>query len=869
MNANYEALYSQEQISRWRSHLKSERANLQTTFYQLRNTKKNLADHAALVDGIIQDIWRNIGPSGASIVAVGGYGRGELYPFSDVDILILRPDSPQLSDQTALERMISLFWDIGLELGHSVRTIHECVEESNKDVTVLTNLIEARYLAGDKSLYQDFSKAIKESIQPKQFFYQKLEEQSQRYHRFNDTTFNLEPNIKESPGGLRDIQIIFWLAKTANLGKNLNDLVKADLISQHECRLFKKHERHLQTLRIYLHYFSKRREDKLIFDLQNSLADTLGFKNTPHKRASEQLMQEYYRSARYISVMNEILLLLIKNIIDPKAQHPEEIYGQFMIKDHLLSAKNNRLFQKNPSNILDLFSLFQRYPDIENFDASLLRTLIRIRTLVNREFRNDPKNQKKFLDIIKQMNQGTPDVLKKMNRYGILGRYIPSFGKIVGQMQHDLFHVYTVDEHTLNVMNNLHRFSQAKYQHEFPLCHDIFSSFDKPELIYLGALFHDIAKGRGGDHSTLGMVDARKFCKLHGLDRSDTELVTWLVGSHLTMSSTAQKSDLSDPKVIENFANFVGNERRLVALYLLTVADIRGTSPKVWNAWKAKLLETLFLLTKKVLRMRTENPSKDYLEQELKERQHEAVTILRHYSILESHYKPLWESLGELYFLKHTDKEIAWHTRMLISHVKTQKPIVRARLSPDGDGIDVMIYTPDRKDLFARICIFFERLGYNILEAKIYTTQQGYAMDSFLIQDASDHSIKYRDLMNYIEYELTQGLTGQESLPAPIKGRLSRQVRHMPIETKVTLTPLRDKHLYSLEIIAGDSPGLLSTIAQILRQQNISIHSAKINTLGNRVEDLFVISDIEGKCLSTSSIETIQSDLLKVCDRTV
>jgi [protein-PII] uridylyltransferase len=481
--------------------------------------------------------------------------------------------------------------------------------------------------------------------------------------------------------------------------------------------------------------------------------------------------------------------------------------------------------------------------------------LQRVKSLVNRDFRLDPKNKATFIDILKQP-YGVTETLKRMNRYGILGNYIPAFGRIIGQMQHDLFHVYTVDEHILHVLGNLERFSIQAFSHEFPLCSKLFAAFDSPHLLYLGALFHDIAKGRGGDHSQLGTTDAKRFCKQHGLSKQEGQLVSWMVSLHLTMSSTAQKSDLSDPQVIEGFSLLMKDERHLTALYLLTVADIRGTSPKVWNAWKAKLLETLFLSAQRLL-IGNAGGTID----ELVARKAEAQATLRHYSILERSYLPLWNNLGEQYFLRHTSQEIAWHSRLLLRHVETTEPIVRARLSPAGDGIQVMIFTPDRDDLFACICSFFERIGYTILEAKIYTSKNAYALDSFLVLDQSDKSVSYRDLLNYIEYELGDSLRNNISLTTPSKGRLSRQVKHMPIKSNVTVekVPASDNH--KLEIVAGDRPGLLSMIAHTLLVHEVHIQTAKINTLGKRAEDVFLISGKGGIKLSDDAIEALEKTL--------
>jgi len=436
-----------------------------------------------------------------------------------------------------------------------------------------------------------------------------------------------------------------------------------------------------------------------------------------------------------------------------------------------------------------------------------------------------------------------------MNQQDILGRYIPAFGRVVGQMQHDLFHVYTVDEHILMVIRNLRRFTLPIHAHEFPLCSKLIVDFARPEVLYLAGLFHDIAKGRGGDHSQLGRADAARFCKQHGLMREDAELIVWLVENHLTMSSTAQKQDLSDQDVIAAFASKIKNERYLTALYLLTVADIRGTSQKVWNAWKGKLLEDLFNATKRFL-------SSGKIADQAGESKRLAGESLNLYAIHPDVYKLLWTQLDNEYFTRHEPHEIAWHTRLLAHRVNTQVPVVKARLSRIGEGIQVLVYSPDKPFLFAKICNFFTHMAYNIVEAKILTTQHGYALDSFLVMNANDDKTEYRDVMNYIEYELTQQLSNDEVSKASHGGRISRQLKNFPITPKVSLV-CDDKGQYTLSIIAGDRPGLLARIAHALAQNEIELHSAKINTLGARAEDTFRVG---GKALTQENVAN------KLCD---
>ena len=846
----------------WRSHLqalrgdlKAQQYTLENDFFQHQNPAKLLKKQSQLIDKLLKEIWlqANI-HADVTLIAVGGYGREALFPYSDIDLLILLPNQHDYVLNAQIETLIGQLWDVGLNVGHSVRTQDECISEASSDVTVQTNLLESRLLAGNKANYCQFVHAINALMQPEAFFAAKFKEQDNRHAKFNDTAYSLEPNIKESPGGLRDLHMIVWLARSQNLGNNWAELAKNNLISATELGQIKRHERNLQTLRIRLHYLAKRREDRLLFDFQNELAANLGLVNTAHKRASEQLMQSYYRSVKYINLINEILLKTLESTLTKIAPNVISINTRFEAHNQWLEAKTARTLQQQPSAILESFLLLQQHPELEGMGANLLRHLQRVKKLVNREFRESSENKALFISILSQID-GVNHSMRRMNRYGILGQYIPAFGKIVGQMQHDLFHVYTVDEHILNVLANLRRFAKPELKHEFPLCSQLFAGFEKPHLLYLAALFHDIAKGRGGDHSTLGTKDAKRFCKLHNLPKEDTHLVAWLVEAHLKMSSTAQKSDLSDPAVIEQFARFVKTDTRLQALYLLTVADIRGTSPVVWNAWKARLLESLFYATKRVLNNETFT-----VQQAIENRQQEAAEKLTKYGLQPQSYQTLWDNVGAGYFVRFEPDEIAWQSRLLTPHVNTDKPIVRARLSPSGDGIQVMIYTRDQDDLFARICNFFDRMAYSIVQAKIYTTNHGYALNSFIVLDQSGKSVSYSGLLKFIEAELTEKIAASTNLETPLEGRISRQVKHMPFATQINIRA-ESQHLHTLDIVTADRPGLLAKIAFLFLQLGIDLHNAKINTLGNRAEDSFLISDRHGKPLNQAQIDALSTHL--------
>jgi [protein-PII] uridylyltransferase len=843
-------------VNDWRQALARGRVALKAAFGNKPDAKKALQRQCALVDEALRAIWTETGQSDElALIAVGGYGRGLLYPYSDVDVLILLPEEAGDSTRASVETLVGVLWDIGLEIGHSVRTIAECLDEARRDITVQTTLLESRLVAGNRKRYERFAGAIIKDLDVAYFVEAKLLEQQQRHTRFNDTAYNLEPNIKESPGGLRDLQNILWISRAAGLGNSWLDLTRHKILTREEARQLKHHEASLAVLRVRLHHLTNRREDRLLFDFQAALAKEYGLADTPARRASEQLMQQFYTTAKAVQLLNTIVLQnLRRRIFAVSSAEPRDLNDRFRINAELLEASHG-LFQRQPSAILEAFLLLQDHPELKGFAVPTMRALWHARDHIDAAFRRNPANRALFMEILRRPT-GITHALRRMNQYGVLGRYIPAFGRIVGRMQHDLFHVYTVDEHILMVVRNLRRFAVPEMAHEYPLCSRLIAEFERIEVLYLAGLFHDIAKGRGGDHSKLGMADAARFCRAHGMSKDDTELVTWLVEQHLMMSATAQKQDLSDPDVIRAFADKVGNDRRLVALYLLTVADIRGTSPKVWNAWKAKLIEDLFHTTRKVL-----NPGTVPAENTLQARQERALVKLRAYAIAEGAPRKLWSKLDDSYFLRHDEQDIVWHTRLLNYRVDTPVPIVKARLSPIGEGLQVMIYAPDEKSLFARICGFFQSMSFSIVEAKIYTTRHGYALDSFQVMDPAHATSHYRDLISYIEHELQTQLQAHAALPAPSKGRLSRQVKYVPMTPEVHIRPDEKGAYYYLNVVAGDRPGLLYRIARVLDEHGINLYTAKINTLGERAEDTFLVN---GEALrDTKEVVRLETELVQ------
>ncbi|MFM7024741.1 MAG: [protein-PII] uridylyltransferase [Limnohabitans sp.] len=820
-----------------------------------RHLHRGLHNLAQLVDGLLIRLWQEAHlPDGLTLAAVGGFGRGELFPYSDVDVLVLLPDGQTPQDSPGLREKLETFigscWDCGLEIGSSVRTVDECLAESAKDITVQTSLLESRLVTGNKTLFGTFRQRYDAAMDPMSFMQAKVLEMRQRHTKFEDTPYALEPNCKESPGGLRDLQIILWIARAAGLGESWDALARSGLATPHEARHIKRNEALLSLIRTRLHLIARRREDRLVFDLQTAVAESFGHQADTTAdgrlalRASEKLMRAYYWAAKAVTQLNQILLQGIEDHL--RSQRGEVVSSlrplneRFFEKAGLLEVASDDLYEKHPHAILETFLMYQASPGIKGLSARTLRALYNARGVMNARFRADPVNRETFQKILQQPS-GITHAMRLMNQTSVLGRYLWVFRRIVGQMQHDLFHAYTVDQHILMVLRNVRRFFMAEHAHEYPFCSQLASGWDQPWILYTAALFHDIAKGRGGDHSKLGMAEVRTFCRQHKIARADADLIAFLVGEHLTMSHVAQKEDLGDPDVIARFAQRVGNERQLTALYLLTVADIRGTSPKVWNAWKGKLLEDLYKSTLRVFGGRA--PDANAL---VESRKRDALIELARHAQPHEGQKALWDTLDVSYFMRHDAADIAWHARQLsrmVARVSGAEPktTVRARQSPLGEGLQVLVYTPDQPDLFARICGHFDQAGFSIQDAKVHTTRTGWALDTFQIV-APSLSEHYRELVGMVESGLAQTIERQGPLPAPTRGRLSRRVKSFPVTPRVTLKPDEKAQNWLLSVSTSDRIGLLYSIALVLAKHRINLQLAKISTLGERVEDTFLVS---------------------------
>ena len=825
---------------------------------------------AALVDVVLREVWRTHAVAetfGWALVAVGGYGRGELHPCSDIDILLLVPAAPDAAGRGMVERLVTFLWDIGLEVGHSVRTVEECAQESVADVSVMTTLIEARLLAGNEELVGAMRLALgPEHVWPvKEFFEAKVREQTERHVKANDTAYNLEPNVKTGPGGLRDIQTIAWVAKRHFGSDTLDGLVTRGFLSSAELRRLKQAQAVLWKVRFGLHVVTGRREDRLLFDHQIKLAQTFGYEDASYTLAVEQFMQRYYRTVMDVSLLNELLLQLFREAILNQTDPPRPLNQRFQVRNGSLEAVSDDVFVRTPSTLLELFVLLQQNPDINGVRASTMRAVARSLWLIDEEFRQNPRHHRLFLEILRAP-VGVTHELRRMNTYGVLGRYIPAFGRIVGRMQYDLFHAYTVDAHTLFVVSNLRRFAIPRYDHEVPEASRIMQELPKPEVAYLAALFHDIAKGRGGDHSELGAVDAEAFCLEQGLSPYDARLVAWLVRSHLELSVTSQKQDISDPQVINAFARKVGDEIHLDYLYALTCADVRGTNPKLWNSWKASLFHDFYDRVKRALRRGLESPIDQ--DQLVRETQDAARRLLVERGVAESDIERTWLRFSAVYFLQHTAEEVAWHAQLLAERDPgSDEPLVALDPQSVRGTTAVLIFTRPRQYGFARTTAVLDQLGLNIVDARITPTGDGFSLDLYHVLEDDGAPITDRDRRVEIEQALWRSLQRPDDTAFAVSRRAPRQARMFNTPTQIAINVDERNRRSVLELVAGDRPGLLCEVGKVLMEHGIELHAAKIMTVGERAEDVFYLTDLENRPLDGERAKVLRDQMKRVLDR--
>jgi [protein-PII] uridylyltransferase len=825
---------------------------------------------AALVDTILRQVWREqfaAGDARWALIAVGGYGRGELHPCSDIDLLLLVAAPLDEVQRTQVERLIAFLWDIGLEVGHSVRTAAQCAEESAADVSVMTTLLDARLLAGSEALLARMREALApEHLWPeREFFEAKVREQVERHLKANDTAYNLEPNVKTGPGGLRDIQTIGWVAKRQVRLDTLDDLVLHRFLSPGELRRLKQAQAFLWKVRFGLHILTGRREDRLLFDHQIRLAQSFGYEDASYTLAVEQFMQRYYRTVMDVSFLNELLLQLFREANLSEDDPPRPLNARFQVRHGSLEARSDDVFVRTPSALLELFALLQQNPDIVDVRASTMRAVARSLWLIDEEFRQNPRHHRLFLDVLRAP-VGVTHELRRMNTYGVLGRYITAFGRIVGRMQYDLFHAYTVDAHTLFVVSNLRRFAIPRFDHELPELSRIMQHLPRPEVAYLAALFHDIAKGRGGDHSELGAVDAEAFCLEQGLSRYDARLVAWLVRNHLELSLTAQKQDIADPQVINAFAHKVGDEAHLDYLYVLTCADVRGTNPKLWNSWKASLFHEFYARVKRALRRGLESPIDQ--EELIRETQQNARRLLSERGVPPAEIEHAWARFAAPYFLRHTSDEVAWHTRLLAEREPgSGDPLVALDAQSVRGTTAVLTFAPRSKQGFARTTAVLDQLGFTIVDARITPTGDGFSLDLYHVLEDDGDPITDPERQGELERALWRSLQRPDGAVPAVSRRAPRQARMFNTPTHIAVSDDLRNQRSVLELVAGDRPGLLCDVGKVLVQERVELHAAKIMTVGERAEDVFYVTDAEHRPLSELAAERLKERLAQALDR--
>ncbi|WP_422409530.1 MULTISPECIES: [protein-PII] uridylyltransferase [unclassified Endozoicomonas] len=849
-NSFVTALSNQPSIPLYKDTIQSGRDMLNQWFRKKVNIDQLVYSHTWLIDQILITVWEQSAWDDSehiSLLAVGGYGRGELHPGSDIDILILLENDEYQTHQREIETFLTTLWDIGLKVGSSVRSIKECAEQARDDLTIITNLMEARPLCDPENLNKQLQEKISvHHMWPSnQYLQAKFDEQKARHKKYADTAYSLEPNIKGSPGGIRDLHMLGWTARR-HFGTQdpiklmaLNFLTEAEYEQLIRCRAF------LWKIRWALHTLAGRGEDRLLFDHQRSLAEQFGYRDQPGSLAVEQFMQSYFRT---VLIVGQFKDLILQNFDDKilnadKPQTVTAINDRFQIRNQYIEVTHDRVFAEHPPAILEMFVLMTRDPDILGPRAETIRLLRDIRHTVDSQFRKDPRCAKLFLQLL-QAPYGLTISLRRMARYGILGRYLPEFGRIIGQMQFDLFHTYTVDAHTLLLIKHLRSFRYEENKQRYPIASRIIHDIKKPELLYVAGLYHDIGKGRGGDHSQLGAVDAEVFCRRHGLRRVDTKLIVWLVREHLTLSTTAQKKDLSDPEVIQDFARKVGNLNSLNHLYLLTVADINATNPELWNGWRSSLLQQLYSQTRLVLEHGIENmPDND---ERLQDIQQETLALLADDNLDTQSIQSLWNTLDDDYFSRHDPHEIAWHTRGILAHQEQQPLILTRETDTDREhsGSQIFVYAPDRPNLFAATVAGLDSLHISIQDARIITSSEQFSLDTYTVLEEDGSAIGNNESrIVQIQSYLQDILSDSGQMPVAAQRRTPRQLRHFAKEPLITISNLPGIKKTLLEIRATDRPGLLARVVRTFVELELQVHNAKVATFGEKLEDSFFITD--------------------------
>ena len=828
----------------------------------LNDIEQIIYEKSELIDQIISKAWIHFitNHDDLALIAVGGYGRGELFPYSDIDLLILKKQGDSSEQKEAISKFITYLWDIGLEVGQSVRTINECIELAKTDLTIYTTLMETRILIGNEELYQMLNKKLlnQKRIWPVQkFFEAKKEEQHHRHLKYHDTAYNLEPSVKGGLGGLRDIQVMGWIGKRFFSFSNLDGLFEHALLTKGQIILLKNCQKFLWRVRFALHLMLGKKEDRLLFEHQIKVSKFLGYEGQGNE-GIEAFMQRYYQTVMEVSRLNDIVMSLFEERLLPKRKlKATSIDEHFEIRNGFLEVRSPHLFAEKPSLMLALFATLEKNIDLRGIGPRTIGIIKRNLWLIDDDFKADPENKKLFLEILGAPT-GVSRSLKHMNAYGILGAYIPNFQNVVGRMQFDLFHAYTVDAHTLFVVENLRRFSLERFNDEYPLCSSIMQSLDRPELAYLSGLFHDIAKGRGGDHSELGAIDAENFCLNHGFSKYESGLVAWLVQHHLLLSVTAQKKDLNDPGVIKEFAEKIGDETHLNYLYLLTVADVRGTNPNLWNSWKDSLFRELYEKTRSLLR-RGLDQGIDY-ETLIKERKINALPELSKINpgISIKDIENLWGKLEDTFFTNQSVSEIVWLTDLLLTN---ESPSVKPDNLIDDKIHRVAVLAPISFPSFARVTAIIEQVGLNILDIK-FNHIENNNLDIYYFSEPNPKLLVSSMRMSELTDRLNTYIVNNKDKNIILTRKPRREVKSFKPFVRVKCFN-NDKNQTILELGTLDRPGILNIIANEFEKLQLKLINAKISTLGERVDDIFFITDRDGLAVHESNHEKIEQAIEK------
>ncbi len=848
--------------------LQQSNQDLQQEFENNADISSILKKRSETIDTLLQEMWNKISIDktfDVTLVAVGGYGREEMHPASDVDLLILLSEEPDTKAQEQLSDFVTILWDLGLEIGHSVRTLDECIIEAEKDLTVITNLIESRYICGAQSLFDKLQLSISSDKiwTSGEFFKAKIEEQSNRYKRFGDTAYRVEPNLKEGPGGLRDLQTIGWIFLReygVRSLKKLSSTKEVDLLNPDEYQALIEARDFLWKVRFALHQITGRKTDRLLFDHQRPLAHRFGFTNDEHNESIESFMQLYYRNITELERLNEVLLgLLREHILQSKQIAPIPINNYYINNNGYLELAQDDLFTTQPHTLLEVFNIMQNLPDVKGLTPKTLRNLRQNLHLINDDFRENAHHKQIFINIMSE-SQGVTFALRRMNRYGVLEAYIPAFANIVGRMQYDLFHAYTVDDHTLNVVRNIRRLSTRKGTEELPFCAKIFATLHKPMLLCLAGLFHDIAKGRGGSHSEKGAIDALEFCQAHALSAHDAKTVSWLVEQHLLLSSVAQRKDLSDPLVIKEVADILLTQERLDYLYLLTICDIRGTNPTLLNSWKHSLLKDLYRATRAYLQNGSLNIENS---QELIQQKKDSVQEQLQKKGIDSNIcQTFWQRFGDRYILQNTVESLAWHIHE-ISQETNSDSIVRISSSENKNSTLLFIFSLDQSDIFSRITAAIEQRQLSIVAARIMSSNDGYILDTFNLLTNEGTPIENNSDKEQLILSIEKNLM-QESLSYNFnQHRQPRQLKHFETQTRVSFDQDEHRNQTVISIRTADSVGLLTRIGKVFNEQGIVIHDARISTLGEVAEDIFRVTTLGNNLVNSDEYPQIREALEK------